>query len=145
MVGAVDVYQRGHRWLGFPLAVIYKFGDDQGLYLAALITYYGFLSLFPLLLLLVTILGFLIHGVRTCRPGSSILRLSIFRLLVASCAGICTLFPGAAWVLWLAYWARCMAASGRPERRRTRSTGPGRCLAISDRTRSRFESAASCC
>jgi membrane protein len=62
VVGAVDVYQRGHRWLGFPLAVIYKFGDDQGLYLAALITYYGFLSLFPLLLLLVTILGFLIHG-----------------------------------------------------------------------------------
>ncbi|MEN3340639.1 MAG: rane protein [Actinomycetota bacterium] len=62
VVGAVDAYQRRHRWLGFPIAVIYKFGDDQGLYLAALITYYGFLSLFPLLLLLVTILGFLIHG-----------------------------------------------------------------------------------
>ena len=62
VVGAMDWYQRRHRWLGFPLAVIYKFGDDQGLYLAALITYYGFLSLFPLLLLLVTILGFLIHG-----------------------------------------------------------------------------------
>jgi membrane protein len=62
VVGAVDVYQQSHRWLGFPLAVIYKFGDDQGLYLAALIAYYGFLSLFPLLLLLVTILGFLIHG-----------------------------------------------------------------------------------
>jgi membrane protein len=62
VVGALDAYQRRHRWLGFPLAVIYKFGDDQGLYLAALITYYGFLSLFPLLLLLVTILGFLIHG-----------------------------------------------------------------------------------
>jgi membrane protein len=57
IVGAVDAYQRRHRWLGFSLAVIYKFGDDQGLYLAALITYYGFLSLFPLLLLLVTILG----------------------------------------------------------------------------------------
>ena len=62
VVSAVDLYQRSHRWLGFPVAVIYKFGDDQGLYLAALITYYGFLSLFPLLLLLVTILGFLIHG-----------------------------------------------------------------------------------
>ena len=62
VVRAVDAYQQGHRWLGFPLAVIYKFGDDQGPYLAALITYYGFLSLFPLLLLLVTILGFLIHG-----------------------------------------------------------------------------------
>jgi len=57
-VAAVDAYQRRHRWLGFPLAVIYKFADDQGPYLTALITYYGFLSLFPLLLMLVTILGF---------------------------------------------------------------------------------------
>lgn len=58
----VDRYQRQHRWLGFPLAVVYKFGDDQGTYLTALITYYGFLSLFPLLLLLVTILGFVLQG-----------------------------------------------------------------------------------
>jgi YihY family inner membrane protein len=59
---ALDRYQRTHRWLGFPLAVIYKYGDDQGGYLAALITYYGFLSIFPLLLLLLTILGFLLAG-----------------------------------------------------------------------------------
>jgi membrane protein len=58
----VDAYQRAHRWLGFPLAVIYKFADDQGPYLSALITYYGFLSLFPLLLLLVTVLGFVLEG-----------------------------------------------------------------------------------
>ncbi len=44
------------------MAVLYKFADDQGSYLTALITYYGFLSLFPLLLLLVTILGFVLHG-----------------------------------------------------------------------------------
>jgi membrane protein len=59
---AIDAYQRRHRWLGFPLAVAYKFGDDQGPYLTALITFYGFLSLFPLLLLLVTILGFVLQG-----------------------------------------------------------------------------------
>ena len=59
---AVDRYQRTHRWLGFPIAAVYKFSDDQGPYLAALITYYGFLSLFPLLLLLVTILGFALDG-----------------------------------------------------------------------------------
>ena len=35
--------QQRHRWAGFPLAVVYKFGEDQGPYLAALITYYGFL------------------------------------------------------------------------------------------------------
>ncbi|WP_267884579.1 YihY/virulence factor BrkB family protein [Streptomyces sp. NRRL S-350] len=35
--------------------------DDQGTYMAALITYYGFLSLFPMLLLLVAALGFALH------------------------------------------------------------------------------------
>ncbi|PWI05035.1 ribonuclease BN [Streptomyces sp. NWU339] len=53
----LDRYQRGHRWVGLPLAVLYKFYDDQALYLAALLTYYGFLSLFPLLLILVTVLS----------------------------------------------------------------------------------------
>jgi membrane protein len=62
VVESIDTYQRDHRWLGFPLAVAYKFGDDQGPYLTALITYYGFLSLFPLLLLLVTVLGFVLQG-----------------------------------------------------------------------------------
>lgn len=62
VVDAVDHYQREHRWIGFPLAVIYKYADDQGGYLAALITYYGFLSIFPLLLLLLTILGFVLAG-----------------------------------------------------------------------------------
>jgi membrane protein len=61
-VQRVDAYQRSHSWVGFPLGVLYKFFDDQGGYLAALITYYGFLSLFPLLLLLVTVLGYLLHG-----------------------------------------------------------------------------------
>lgn len=58
----LDGFQRRHRWAGFPLAVIYKFTDDQGPFLAALLTYYGFLSLFPLLLLLTTILGFLLQN-----------------------------------------------------------------------------------
>ena len=62
IVAAIDAYQRRHRWLGFPLAVVYKFGDDQGPYLTALITYYGFLSLFPLLLLMVTVLGYVLQG-----------------------------------------------------------------------------------
>lgn len=55
----LDEFQRRHPWLGFPIAVIYKYADDQGVYLAALITYYGFLSLFPLLMLLVSGVGFL--------------------------------------------------------------------------------------
>jgi membrane protein len=62
VISRLDGYQRRHRWIGLPLAVVYKFYDDQGGYLTALITYYGFLSLFPLLLLLVTVLGFALHG-----------------------------------------------------------------------------------
>ena len=58
----VDAFQRRHSFAGFPIGVIYKFGEDQGPYLAALITYYGFLSLFPLLLLLTSVLGFVLDG-----------------------------------------------------------------------------------
>jgi YihY family inner membrane protein len=58
----LDRYQRTHRWAGFVLAVIYKFTDDSGTYLAALLTYYGFVSFFPLLLLFSTILGFVLRG-----------------------------------------------------------------------------------
>ncbi|WNI14118.1 YihY/virulence factor BrkB family protein [Actinacidiphila sp. ITFR-21] len=64
-VGAVkrfDAFQQRHAWAGVPLAVVYKFVEDQGGYLAALIAYYGFLSLFPLLLLLVSVLGFVLHN-----------------------------------------------------------------------------------
>jgi membrane protein len=58
----VDAYQQRHRWAGLPLAVLYKFADDQGTYLAAQITYYGFVSVFPLLLVLATFLGYGLHG-----------------------------------------------------------------------------------
>jgi len=61
MTERLDRMQRRHPVLGFPLAVLYKFVDDQGSYLAALITYYGFLSLFPLLLL-TSVLGFVLSG-----------------------------------------------------------------------------------
>lgn len=58
----IDAFQRKHRVLGFPIAVIYKFFDDSGAYLAALMTYYGFVSLFPLLLLLSTLLSVVLRN-----------------------------------------------------------------------------------
>jgi membrane protein len=58
----LDRFQRKHPWAGFPLAVLYKYFDDFGSYLAALLTYYGFVSLFPLLLLFSTVLGFVLSG-----------------------------------------------------------------------------------
>ena len=44
--------------VAFFIAVVRKFGDDRGGSLCALLAFYGFLSLFPMLLLLVTLLGF---------------------------------------------------------------------------------------
>lgn len=58
----LDELQRRRPWLGFPVAVVYKFIDDHGVYLSVLITYYGFLALFPMVLLLTSLLGFLLDG-----------------------------------------------------------------------------------
>jgi membrane protein len=62
MVGWLDRLQRRSRTAGFCIAVVYKYVDDQGSFLAALITYYAFVSLFPALLLLTTVLGVLLVG-----------------------------------------------------------------------------------
>lgn len=48
--------------LGFPIAVIYKYFDDQGPYLASAMTYYAFVSIFPLMLLGTSILGLILRG-----------------------------------------------------------------------------------
>lgn len=62
ITAVLDRFQQRHPAAGFPLAVLYKYVDDSGGYLAALIAYYGFVSLFPLLLLLSTVLGFILSG-----------------------------------------------------------------------------------
>ncbi len=59
---ALDRAQQRHRATALPFAVIKKFGEDNGGQLAGLIAYYAFFSLFPLLLVLVTLLGLLLHG-----------------------------------------------------------------------------------
>jgi YihY family inner membrane protein len=58
----VDRLQQRYPALGFPIATIYKFGDDSGNYLAAIMTYYAFVSLVPLLLLASTILSVILVG-----------------------------------------------------------------------------------
>jgi YihY family inner membrane protein len=57
----IDRFQRRHPVVGFPLAVIYKYFDDQGPYLAAIITLYAFIAIFPLLLISSSILGFVLQ------------------------------------------------------------------------------------
>jgi membrane protein len=62
VTAAADEIQRRHTLLAVPIAVFKKFGDDQGGHWAALVAYYGFFSLFPLLLAFTTILGFVLQG-----------------------------------------------------------------------------------
>lgn len=61
-VGPLDRFQRKHRIVGYPLAVLYKFFDDQAGYLVGLIAYYAFLSFFPLLILFTTALSFVLSN-----------------------------------------------------------------------------------
>jgi membrane protein len=62
LVDTVDRAQRKRSVLGFPIATVFKYIDDQGPYLAAIISFYALLAIFPLLLLAVTILGFVLQG-----------------------------------------------------------------------------------
>jgi membrane protein len=59
---ALDRHQQQSRRLAFVAAVFKKFSEDQAGQQAALIAYYAFVSLFPLLLVLVTVLGFVLQG-----------------------------------------------------------------------------------
>jgi len=62
LLQTLDHRQQRSSWLCFPAAVVKKFGDDRAAQLGALIAYYGFFSLFPLLLVFVTVLGFVLQG-----------------------------------------------------------------------------------
>jgi membrane protein len=61
-VRAADALQQRHAWLAVPVAVWKKFGDDQAGNLAALIAYYSFVAIFPLLLVLVTVLNIVLKN-----------------------------------------------------------------------------------
>jgi YihY family inner membrane protein len=58
LLRAADRFQQRHTMFAMPIGVAKKFGDDQAGKHAALLAYYGFLSLFPLLLVFVTLLGY---------------------------------------------------------------------------------------
>src|SRR5205809_4587229 len=59
---SIDRFQQRHRMTAVTYAVVKKFGEERAGNLAALIAYYGFFSLFPLLLVLVSVLGLVLHG-----------------------------------------------------------------------------------
>ncbi len=56
---AADGWQRRSRWAGVPYAVIKKFSDDNANLLVVALAWYGFTAIFPLLLVVVTLFGFI--------------------------------------------------------------------------------------
>jgi membrane protein len=57
-----DDLQRRRRFLSVPIGIVYKFFDDQGGYLAAVLTHYAFIAILPLLLIASSVLGFVLQG-----------------------------------------------------------------------------------
>jgi uncharacterized BrkB/YihY/UPF0761 family membrane protein len=59
VMAALDGWQRRTRWAGVPYAVLKKFGDDNANLLVVALAWYGFTAIFPLLLVVVTLFGFI--------------------------------------------------------------------------------------
>ena len=62
VASGIDRTQRRIPLIGVPLAVVYKYFDDQGNYLAAVLTFYAFFAIFPLMLLASSMLAFVLQG-----------------------------------------------------------------------------------
>ncbi|MBV9593312.1 MAG: YihY/virulence factor BrkB family protein [Actinobacteria bacterium] len=58
LVAWADRWQRRHAIAAVPYAVVKKFGDDNANLLVVSLAWYGFTAIFPLLLIVVTVLGF---------------------------------------------------------------------------------------
>jgi membrane protein len=58
----LDTIQQRHTWSAVLFGTIKKFGDDQASNLAVVVSFYAFFSLFPLLLVFVTVLGYVLSG-----------------------------------------------------------------------------------
>ncbi|HEX7160788.1 MAG TPA: YhjD/YihY/BrkB family envelope integrity protein [Trebonia sp.] len=59
VTGPVDRWQRRVPWAGVPYAVVKKFGDDNANLIVVALAWYGFTAIFPLLLVMMTVFGFI--------------------------------------------------------------------------------------
>jgi YihY family inner membrane protein len=98
-VAAADRAHRRHRWLAIPVAVVRKSGDDRAGHWAALVAYYGFFSLFPLLLVFVTVLGFVVQNDADLQRQILRSTLAQFPVIGAQIEGDIQAITGSAWAL----------------------------------------------
>lgn len=83
----LDEAQVRHRPSAVACATIKKFGQDNAGNLAAMITFYGFFSIFPLLLVFVTVLGYVLSGDQSLLHSVSTSVLAKFPVIGPSIAG----------------------------------------------------------
>jgi uncharacterized BrkB/YihY/UPF0761 family membrane protein len=67
LFAALNGFQGRHRWLSVPWAVNKKFGNDQANLLVVALGWYGFTAIYPLLLVVTTVFGFI--GVKSLGNG----------------------------------------------------------------------------
>jgi len=90
----VDDFQQEHKPVGVTVAVLKKFGEDKSTNLASMIAFWAFFSIFPLLMVFVTLLGYLLPASDKANVLHKVS--SMFPLLDASSAGS---LHGAWWAL----------------------------------------------
>jgi membrane protein len=104
----IDRWQRKRGWAAFAVAVAKKYGEDGTALHAARVSYYGFFSIFPLLLAFVSLLGFVLQGNPGLRDDildSAFADMPVLGPFVTSDAGVITgsavaLLVGVAVALW---------------------------------------------
>jgi YihY family inner membrane protein len=60
-----DRWQQQGRWTALPMAVVKKFSEDQSTNMAAMVAFWAFFSIFPLLLVFVTVLAYALPDAST--------------------------------------------------------------------------------
>ena len=108
LLARIDGFQQRHRVLGLPIAVFKRFGEHDGGRLSATISYYAFFSLFPLLLVFVTILGLVLQD-NPEPPATDLVDGALGQIPVIGSQLKTDSLPGQGWVLALgivtALWA----------------------------------------
>ncbi|HEY5873777.1 MAG TPA: YhjD/YihY/BrkB family envelope integrity protein, partial [Ilumatobacteraceae bacterium] len=84
----IDVRQQRVRPIAFVVGVFKKFGDDRGGRLAALVAYYGFFSVFPAMLVFVTVMAFVLEDRPDLRDSLYESAIGQFPVLGDSIAGV---------------------------------------------------------
>jgi YihY family inner membrane protein len=90
----VDEFQQEHKPVGVTFAVVKKFAEDKSTNLASMIAFWAFFSIFPLLLVFVTLLGFFLPAGNKDQVLHRVA--SMFPLLDASTVGG---LSGSGWAL----------------------------------------------